>query len=464
MKKVCVQGLGFVGSAIAVALAEARDVTNQPVFDVTGIDLPNEMGKKRVDLLNQGLFPFSTNDNELKEATLKAVKKNNFRATFDLSCYQNADYILVSLPFNLNGISEGKREFQWENFKDSIKQFAKLMKPNCLVIVETTVPPGTCRKIVLPILKEEFLKREIDIEPLLSHSYERVMPGENYLRSISDFYRCYSGLNEHSANLCKDFLSKFICTEKYPLTKLESLESSEIAKVLENSYRAVTIAFMEEWSEFSEKLNVNLYEIINAIRMRPTHSNMRQPGFGVGGYCLTKDPLFAEQAAKEIYDFQDISFPFCELAVKTNQYMPKRCFKKLKSVLGKLSSKKLLLMGVSYKSDVGDTRFSPSEQFIQEAYNHDMVVTCHDPLVSYWDEMNLQVETDLNKINYDQFDVVVIAVPHAEYKKIDFSQLISNSNILLFDAFGMLDETQKTKLNRQGNDIFVIGQGEVSVV
>ena len=129
------------------------------------------------------------------------------------------------------------------------------------------------------------------------------MPGPDYLDSIINNWRVFSGHSSKSANLCESFLSTIIDTNKYPLTKLSSITSSELSKIMENSYRAVNIAFIEEWARFSEKIGANTFEIINAIRKRPTHNNIRQPGFGVGGYCLTKDPFFASLSARQLFNF-----------------------------------------------------------------------------------------------------------------------------------------------------------------
>ena len=117
------------------------------------------------------------------------------------------------------------------------------------------------------------------------------MPGKNYFDSIVNYWRVYAGIDDESAKKCEKFLKKIINTKDYPLTRLSDTTSSETAKVLENSYRAANIAFIEEWGRFAEDIGIDIFEIIESIRMRPTHSNIRQPGFGVGGYCLTKDPI-----------------------------------------------------------------------------------------------------------------------------------------------------------------------------
>jgi UDP-N-acetyl-D-glucosamine dehydrogenase len=155
-------------------------------------------------------------------------------------------------------------------------------------------------------------------------SYERVMPGRDYFRSIIDFWRVYAGSTPHAAEVCAAFLSKVIHVDRYPLTRLHSTTASETGKLLENSYRALNIAFIEEWGRFAEAVGVDLFEVIDAVRMRPTHSNMRQPGFGVGGYCLTKDPLLAGIAARDLFRRSDISFTFSQQAVGVNDRMPLR--------------------------------------------------------------------------------------------------------------------------------------------
>lgn len=460
MKIVCIQGLGFVGSAMAVAVASAKNSSGRPLFKVIGVDLDNSVGHKKINSINSGKFPFPTLDDSLLKKTLEAFQNKNLFATADPSVYGEADYIIVNLPFDASFLTEAKER---ESFINAIRTFASLMKQECLIIVETTVPPGTCRKIILPVIEEEFDRRNLLYNNInLAHSYERVMPGKYYLDSIVNFYRCYAGLNEQSAILCEYFLSQIINVKEWPLTKLKTLESSEIAKILENSYRATTIAFMEEWSEFAEALNVDLYEIIDAIKMRPTHSNMRQPGFGVGGYCLTKDPLFASLSCQEILNLKNLSFPFSGLAITTNQKMPLRNLEKLENILGTLKNKKLLLLGVSYRQDIGDTRYSPARAFFTEVMLRGGEAVCHDPLVSYWEEMQLAINSDINTLKLQEFDAVVIAVPHQTYRSADFINWLrsySDKPMVIFDACHILNESTIKALKNNKHTVYVIGRG-----
>ncbi len=461
MKTVCIQGLGFVGSAMAVATASAMANKETPAYRVIGVDLDNPLGRMRVDSLNQGIFPFPTTDHELQEATRKAHQQGNLTATCDPDVFKQADYIIVSIAFGIDSLTDPNKNFLLDDFKQAIHIFSERMSPECLVIIETTVPPGTCRNIILPIIQEGFLKNGHKPEDiLLCHSYERVMPGKDYLKSITDFYRCYAGYNEKSADLCELFLSRVINAKEWPLTRLKTLEASEIAKVLENSYRAINIALIEEWAEFSEKLGIDLNEVVDAIRLRPTHSNIRQPGFGVGGYCLTKDPLYASLGSENILNLKGFEFPFCELAVQVNQQMPLRCLKRVQEQLGSLHNKKLLLMGISYREDIGDTRYSPAEIFYRAAIAQGATVICHDPLVERWPETNVQVETNIHQLDPAEFDAVIFGVAHQNYKKLNISEWLGQSQPLIMDACRLLSEGSIQELIEKDHNIFVIGRGK----
>jgi len=205
-------------------------------------------------------------------------------------------------------------------------------------------------------------------------------------------------------------------------------------------------------------VGIDLYEVIDAIRMRPTHANIRQPGFGVGGYCLTKDPLFAKIAAKEILNLNGHEFPFSSKAVQVNDEMPLVTLKKLKNHFnGDLNGINILLMGVTYRQDVGDTRFSPSEIFIKKGRSQGAKINAHDPLVDHWDEMNMDLKTELP--DSTDFDAIVFAVPHKEYVDINLNEWISNRRTLLFDANNVLSKTQVLEIKENGLKYMSIGRG-----
>src|SRR5262249_33681306 len=219
---------------------------------------------------------------------------------------------------------------------------------------------------------------------------------------------------------CARFLSAFINVADYPLTRLHSTTASETAKLMENSFRAVSIAFVEEWARFAETVGVDLFEVVEAIRKRPTHNNIRQPGFGVGGYCLTKDPLLPGVAAREIFGRPDLLFPFSEQAVQTNQKMPLVSLKALEGLLGDLAAKRILILGVAYRQDVADTRYSPAETFALAARKRGADILAHDPLVDYWPEMAMRVERGPLPAA-SSIDAAVFCVPHKAYRKLDLA-------------------------------------------
>lgn len=451
-KTVCVQGLGFVGSAMALAVAAANSDSGAPLYNVIGIDIANDAGKAKAEALNSGVFPFENSDDNLNSALGRVHAQGNLWCCTDNRYFQYADVVIVDINLDVHYDRENDPFLDLTAFKNAVRSLGENISEGTLVIVETTVPPGTCEKVVLPILQEEFKKRGLDTDQIfLAHSYERVMPGKDYFDSIVNFWRVYSGINEASADKCEAFLKSVIKTDTYPLTRLQKTTSTEIAKVLENSYRATTIAFMEEWGRFAEAVGVDLFEVVDAIRMRPTHSNMRQPGFGVGGYCLTKDPFFAMLASKDIFDIENLEFPFCVAAVETNRKMPLVSLDKIEEVFGgDLAGKKMLVCGVSYRQDVGDTRYSPTETFARAAIAAGAELDYWDPLVAHWDEMDIDVMAEQPR-DIEKYDAIVFTVQHPEYMEIDFKEWLGTGEHLVFDANRVLTDEQRMALEQLDN-------------
>ena len=249
--KICIQGLGFVGSAMSVAASLSKN-------KVVGIEQPTQEGKKIIESINKGIFPFKTNDKALKK-NLKILSKKNFlKASYLKSHYEDADVVIVSINCDLKKKNK-QQKINLDIFKKSIKQFAVRIKEETLVIIESTVPPGTCKEIIYPLIYNSFIKRKLDPEKFyLAHSYERVLPGKFYLNSIINNWRVYSGINNISAKKCKNFFKKIINTKKYPLYQLKNTTHSEFGKLLENSYRAVNIALIDEWSVLADKLKLDI--------------------------------------------------------------------------------------------------------------------------------------------------------------------------------------------------------------
>jgi UDP-N-acetyl-D-glucosamine dehydrogenase len=461
-KVIVVQGLGFVGAVMSLVCANA--LTEE--YAVIGIDLPRENTYWKIASINEGTFPIIASDPKIEEFYQISRKKGNLYATYDTYAFSKADVIIVDINLDVQKKSSFTNDLEGydvdlSGFKKAMESIGNNCQEDVLVLVETTVPPGTSDKIVKPILKDCLKKRGLSTSKLkLGHSYERVMPGPNYIDSIQNFYRVYAGVNEVSADATEKFLRTIISTEKYPLTRLGHTNATEMAKVLENSYRAMNIAFAVEWTRFAEEAGVNFYEVVNAIRLRPTHSNLMFPGIGVGGYCLTKDPLLASWSKQQLFG-SETGLGQSEKGVMINDKMPTYAFEYFQKQYGKsLKGKKVLLMGVSYRSDVADTRYTPVEIFYRLCKQEGAEITLHDPYVTHWEELDIPVTQDLDKILDKSYDAIVISTGHFQYKKDGFESLLNTSKCFLLDTIGIWDEKSIQALNKK-HEVKVLGRGDL---
>ncbi|HSU27292.1 MAG TPA: nucleotide sugar dehydrogenase, partial [Chitinophagaceae bacterium] len=399
-KVVVVMGLGFVGSVMGLVIANAPGEE----YIVIGVDLPTPLSYWKICSINEGQFPVVADDPKIDTYYKNTRTKGNYHATADPYAYTRADIIIVDINLDVEKKFGADRALTGYHvdltaFKKAIETIGANAKADTLVLVETTVPPGTTEKIVKPILTAAFEKRGLPVDQFkLGHSYERVMPGPKYVDSIQNFYRVFAGTDEKGAEATEKFLRSVIRTDEYPLTRLKNTNSSEMAKVLENSFRAMNIAFMVEWSRFAEEAGVDLFEVVAAIRMRPTHQNIMLPGIGVGGYCLTKDPLLASWAKKNIFSSGE-GLEQSEGGVRINDKMPVLAYGYLRSQFqSPLQGKKLLLLGVSYSNDVGDTRNTPVETFFDMLAHEECIITLHDPHVAYWEEKKIKIQQDMDSL------------------------------------------------------------------
>jgi UDP-N-acetyl-D-glucosamine dehydrogenase len=463
-KVVVVQGLGFVGAVMSLVVANAL----YEEYAVIGIDLPSPNAFWKIQSINEGLFPVVADDPKLLQYFQTARAKGNLHATFDPYAYTKADVIIVDINLDVQKQTAYNRDLEGFGvdltpFKKAIESIGKNCKPDALVLVETTVPPGTSNKVVKPILLAALEARGLNTDQLkVGHSYERVMPGPGYIDSIQNFYRVYAGTDTMSADATETFLRTVIRTDEYPLTRLGTTNATEMAKVLENSYRAMNIAFMVEWSRFAEEAEVNIYEVVQAIRMRPTHKNIMLPGIGVGGYCLTKDPLLASWSRQQLFESTD-ALTQSERGVQINDKMPLYAFEFLKRKFWyALTDKKILLLGVSYLNDVGDTRYSPVEPFYRYLKADGAQCTLHDPFVPYWEEMEEQVQSDLTPLLLDQYDIVAVTTGHKMYRNNPalIAALQQQRQVFVYDTIGVFTNPEIDQL-RSSQRVAVLGRGDI---
>ena len=444
---------------MAVAVASATNAEKQRIYQVIGVDRSTVDGIARVAAINQGDFPFPTSDRKLKSALIAASAAGNLRATTDESVYESADIVVIDIPLDIPFLTN-EPQLDMTEFEDAVRTVFSKVPSGALVLVETTVPPGTCEKIVTPILHSELRRRDMDENSVhLAHSFERVMPGDAYLDSIVNFWRVYAGNTTMAADACEAFLTTIIDVKKFPLSRLSSMTASETTKVMENTYRAVNIAFVDEWTRYAEAVGVDLFEIIDAIQVRPTHSNIRFPGLGVGGYCLTKDPAFAPAAARQLHGLTTLDFPFSSLAIKVNHDMPLHAVARLSILLeGGLKDKAVLVLGLSYRQDIGDTRHSPAETLVHALESQGARVEGYDPLIDYWQEMNWV----LPDVFPDPagFDAVIFSTPHKEFKSLDVARWLGDARPVLLDASNVLSVEKRNSCRKMGVRVESVGRGD----
>jgi UDP-N-acetyl-D-glucosamine dehydrogenase len=457
-KIVCVQGLGFVGAANAIAIASARDGAGNPLYTVVGVDLPTESGRERAAALNQGAFPFATTDAALVAAAQSARVAGNLVAVTDASVFGDAEIIVVEIGLDIEDKAANPK-VDLPPFRAAICTVGDHMKPDALILLESTVPPGTTERIVAPLLRERLAARSLPTQSLkLAYCYERVMPGDGYLASIVDMWRVYAGVTGEAADAAEAFLSSFIDTEKRPLTRLASVRAVETAKVLENTFRAVNIALIDEWEKFARRIDVDLFEVLKAIRVRPTHQNIRYPGLGVGGNCLSKDPMFGAKSAQDIFGLADVAFPLSTAAVTINDRMPAATVALLEEMFPDgLAGKRVLVLGASYREDVGDIRYSPSLTLGGMLAEKRATVAFADPLVDA--EIGMPLHRDLP--DADGFDAVILAVGHKQYRAIDLAAWSGTERPVVLDANGVLSRQQLESLREAGFKVAAIGRGQL---
>ena len=439
--KISVIGLGYVGLPMSIVLSNVKKKVQNKNIQVFGIEKDNKRGNEIITLLNKNILPFKTEDQTLKKKFYQA-KKRNFFASTDFSNVKNSDVIVVSIN------ADFKNDSTIKNIKKLFVNIEKFKKKETLIFIETTLPPGTCDKIIAPL----FLKKNKINSLRLCYSYERVTPGKNYYESIINSSRCYSGINKISKSEGRKFLELFINYRKFPLIELPNLKDCEAAKIIENSYRAVNIAFIDEWTKFSNKMNIRLNKIIEAIKLRPTHSNIMRPGIGVGGYCLTKDPKFGKLSSSKFFNDNN-SFPISTISLRINKNMPNTSLDYIKKIT-KIKNKSFLILGASYKEDIGDLRSSPSISLGKKLTKMGGEISYFDPYI----HGNVFYGSNFSKKNIfkniKKFDNIILAVNHSYFKnKFILKGVKKSTNI--FDLCGFFSQNKKNKPRIQ--NVFFLG-------
>lgn len=493
---VVVMGLGFVGAVMAAIVADTTDEEGNNTKLVIGCQRPSLRSYWKIPMLNRGESPVKAEDPEVDKIIQRTViEKQTLTATYNSDCLKLADCVVVDVQCDyvkqdLGYMRTGEADMA--ALEATLKTIGEKIPPQCLVLIETTVAPGTTEFVAWPILKKAFSKRGINSTPLLAHSFERVMPGREYVSSIRDFWRVCSGCDAEARQRVEKFLHEVLNTKDYPLTVMDRPIESETTKIVENSYRATILAYLNEWSLFAERNGVDLIKVINAIKMRPTHSNMIFPGPGIGGYCLPKDGDLGYWAYRHILGFEDGDdvFKITPTAIDINDTRALHVAQLVRDALRNMSryiaGSDVLLCGASYRQDVGDTRYSGSELVVRKLAEMGAEIHIHDPYVDHWYELESQdtypapghswsrffrnqdhlqelgVQKDLPKA-LKGAEAIILAVPHEEYKNLNPDDIVkwAGQPIAVIDCFGILTDDNIHRYFELGCEVKALGRGHI---
>ena len=491
---VVVMGVGFVGAVMAAIVADTVDKKGKPSKFVIGMQRPSARSFWKIPLLNRGVSPVKAEDPEVDPMIARCVlEKKTLMATYTYDVLKLADVVVVDVQCDyikeeLGNVRAGQTDMA--ALEASLAVIAEHIPAEALVLIETTVAPGTTEQVAYPIMKKAFGKRGIKTDPLLAHSYERVMPGRNYVASIRDFWRVCSGINEEAKKRVVKFLTEVLNTEDFPLTVMDRPIESETAKIVENSYRATILAFLDEWSLFAERNGVDLVKVIKAIKVRPTHSNMIFPGPGIGGYCLPKDGGLGVWAYKHILGFEDDIFRITPMAIDINDtrglHVGQLTRDALRNMGKPIAAADVLVLGAAYREDVGDTRYSGSEIVIRKLTEMGAEIRVHDPYVEHWWEFEQQdtypaegqskaqffrnqeklkeirIEQNLNKA-LKGAEAVILAVPHSAYLDLDPDKVVKTIGqpAAIIDCFGILSDDKIRRYFQLGCEVKGLGRGHI---
>jgi UDP-N-acetyl-D-glucosamine dehydrogenase len=397
--KIGIVGLGYVGLPLAVAFAEAG-------HEVIGLDTD----PRKVEGLNAG----RSHVEDVGDAALTPLAER-LRATGNQADLASCEAIVICVPTPLTG----SREPDLTYLLDSATALSGVLQPEQLVVLESTTYPGTTRERLQPILEESGLSAGRDFH--LAFSPERIDPGRTDY-TVRTTPKLVGGITPACAERARE-LYGLICDE---VIVLSSPEAAELSKLLENIFRSVNIALVNELAQLCDRLDIDVWEVVDAAATKPFGFMRFEPGPGMGGHCLPVDPFYLAFKARE-HDF----YPeFIELAGKVNQTQPAFCVERIERALndaGKpVKDSRILLLGVSYKAGVGDTRESPALKIARRLREFGGEVSYHDPHVAELPELGL-ASVDLAAA-LGSADAVAIVTAHPE---LDYAKVVSAARLVV---------------------------------
>ena len=400
-----VVGLGYVGLPLAVESANAA-------LNVIGYDVNID----RVKEINNGKSPIEDiSDKELKKAS------NTFQATDDPSLLSKCQHIVISVPTPLTDYQP-----DLSYVEAAAKAVGENLVSNQVIVLESTTYPGTTLEVLVPNL-EKYSSLEAGSDFYVGYSPERIDPG-NQEWKFKNTPKVISGINDDSLEKINSFYKKII--DETVIVK--GTREAEMVKLLENTYRHVNIALINELAMLCKMLEIDIWEVVNAAKTKPFGFQSFTPGPGVGGHCIPVDPEYLSFKTRQIGK----PVRFVELAQEINNSMPAYVVSRVNELLNSkdkiLRNSKVLVLGVAYKKDISDMRESPSLDILELLLEKNVEVSFYDPFV---DELNISgqsIKKESSSKNFENYDMLLVLTPHTEFSEIDFDSLQN----IVFDTTG----------------------------
>lgn len=406
---VCgVVGLGYVGLPLAVEKAKAG-------FKTIGFDVQ----KEKVNLVNQGHnYIGDVVDSDLK----KLVEEGQLSATTDFSFIKEVDFVAICVPTPLDKHQQPDISY----VKASAKEIAKYLTKHTMVVLESTTYPGTTEELVKPILEESGLKCGEDF--YLGFSPERVDPG-NLIYKTKNTPKVVGGVGQEATKVIAKMYRAVLDGDVH---EVSSPAIAEMEKILENTYRNINIGLVNELAMLCEKMNISLWEVIDAAKTKPYGFQAFYPGPGLGGHCIPLDPYYLSWKARE-YGFHT---SMIESSMMINDRMPEYCVERAIKILNHqrkaINGAKILVLGVAYKQDIDDYRESPAIHVIEELHKVGAEVDFYDPWIAEY-KQNGKIEKGLQELlpeTVTNYDLVLITTAHTN---VDYEMVQQNAKFI-FDT------------------------------
>jgi len=406
--RVSVVGLGYIGLPMAAVVASRG-------YQVTGIDI----NPSTVRAVNSQSSPI--NEPGLKELVEEVVGKGNLKATLNQKEIGSSEVVIIVVQ---TPIGEDRKP-RLDSLKSACRSVSQNLSPGTLVLVESTIPPGTTRQNILPLLEESGLKAGEDF--YLAYSPERAIPTST-LKEIRNSPRVVGGIEEKSSVAARTFYSNITGGEVVS----ERVEEVEVVKVIENTFRDVNIALANEVALFCEALGVDSLKAIELANRHP-RVNFHHPGPGVGGHCIPKDPHFLISKAEEL----GVELKLIKAARERNSSMPGHVLRKLEDALARegkeLEKSKVAILGLAYKGNTEDVRDTPAEPIVRSLMHRGSRVFSHDPVVNqdFGGPFSNNIEEAI-----EGADALVLLTDHDYYKKLPLDEIrpLLKENAVVIDG------------------------------